>query len=1229
MWLASGGLLATIATFAALALGASPALALSPWWHLSSSVRPARVTPGSGNDEVQELQVAASSGEVLVEGEGKKAVFPYNATHEEVQAALEGLFGKSNGKSNVEVSGGSGDYRVTFVNALAEDAEAPITNSGLSQEACDQTPSLGECLTGEASVTVATAAVPDGTLVIQASNLGDAPTSGAIALTDVLPAGVTITETAGTPNVGFFGFFNFADSTNMPALCHVAGARATCTLPENPLEFPEHYEGTLRQFENIEMRIGVKVGVDTENEEAEVSGGGAAAASAQRSIPVGTAAPTFAAEQQQLQISPEAEGGSIDTQAGSHPYQLTTSFAMDQTADTLSPPALVRKLEFKLPAGLVANVARMPQCSALDFEKIVSQQDLCPSDTAIGVATVTFNEPKLHGTRTWPLPLFNLVPERGEPARFGFTVIKSPITLDTSVRTGGDYGVNVAVNNATQAVNLIGSSVTVWGTPGEASHNGSRGWECLANGTWESRGEACTQLVQTSPEPFLTLPTNCARPFALTVTGESWPRRTSPGVEPTSVSLPEASSSLQNQFGQSLGLTGCNQLSFGPSIETTPEILKTSSPTGMKVDVRVPQEASENARGLASSAIKDIDVALPEGVTVNPAGAGGLEACPLLTGRGPRQEEQEEHRELIGIDLETKQPANCPEASKIGLVKIKTPVLADPLEGALYVAAQDANPFGTLLATYLVAEDPISGVRIKLAGKVSLNAQTGQIETSFENLPQDPLAESEISLFGGGRATLATAPHCAPYEYTADAAFAPWSEEAPVGSPSTFTLTAGPFGASCPNAVPFSPSLSAGSTGLAAGAFSPLSTVISREDGNQALQSIQLHFPPGVSGILTGVKLCREAEANAGSCGAESLIGHSVASVGVGNEPYTVTGGQVFLTESYEGAPFGLSIVTPAVAGPFNLGKVVVRAKVEVNPRSAALTVTTGAIPHILDGIPLYLRHVSVSVDRPNFSFNPTSCDPMSVTGTATGVEGATAALSSPFQVANCALLKFTPKIAVSTAGHGSKLDGTSLHFKISYPAHAMGSQAWFEETKIDLPKQLPARNETLQKACLAHVFEDERAHCPAGSKIGTATVHTPVLPVPLTGPIYFVSYGGAKFPEAVFVLQGYGVTVELHGETFISKAGITSATFRKTPDVPFENIEVSIPSGRFSEFAINLPEKDHYNLCGHKLSMPTLFKAQNGVEIHQATPISVTGCRKAHKRKGKKKGKGKLGKKH
>jgi hypothetical protein len=381
------------------------------------------------------------------------------------------------------------------------------------------------------------------------------------------------------------------------------------------------------------------------------------------------------------------------------------------------------------------------------------------------------------------------------------------------------------------------------------------------------------------------------------------------------------------------------------------------------------------------------------------------------------------------------------------------------------------------------------------------------------------------------------------------------------------------------------------------------------------VEGVKLHFPPGLSGLLSGVALCGEAQANEGTCGPASLIGETTVSVGLGSNPFAVKGGRVYITGPYKGAPFGLSIVNPAKAGPFDLGTgacdcVVVRAKVAVDPSTAALTITTDEsgpykIPTILQGIPLQIKHVNVLITRPGFTINPTNCSKMSVTGSLQSTQGASSSLSVPFQVTNCATLKFTPKFSVSTNGRTSKANGASLTAKLSYPKGSLGSQANIAKVKVELPKQLPSRLTTLQKGCTNAQFQANPAGCPAASVIGHAKVTTPLLPVALTGPAYFVSHGGEAFPSLTIVLQGSGVTVELVGTTFISKAGITSTTFKTVPDTPFDSFELTLPQGPYS--ALAAPK----SLCRSKLQMPTEMIAQNGLAIHQKTPIAVTGCKK------------------
>ena len=658
--------------------------------------------------------------------------------------------------------------------------------------------------------------------------------------------------------------------------------------------------------------------------------------------------------------------------------------------------------------------------------------------------------------------------------------------------------------------------------------------------------------------------------------------------------------------GQPLALDGCNRLGFGPSISVAPDGPAASTPTGLTVGIHVPQETLVTANGIAQADVKDTTVTLPEGVQISPAAADGLESCSQLQ-----------------IGLESAGVSSCPEASKVGTVEITTPLLPEALEGAVYLAAQDANPFGSLVALYLYAEDPKAGVIFKLAGEVKLDERTGQVVTVFPNSPQVPFEEAKLHFFGSDRAPLSTPSLCG--AYTTDASFAPWSGNAPAPSTSTFQITSGPDETSCANPRPFQPGFEAGTTSVQAGGYTPLTMTMSRPDPDQPLGKLSIVFPPGVSAGLEGVKLCGEPQAAEGRCGAESQIGTLTASAGLGGSPFPVETGKVYITGPYEGDPFGVVIVVPAIAGPFNLGTEVVRAKIDVDPTDAHLTVVSDPFPTILDGIPLELQHINVTVNRPGFVFNPTSCEPMKITGELQSTEGAKADVSTPFQVTNCAALSFKPEFKVSTSAKTSRVDGATLHVDLTLPKAPQGTQANVARVKVSLPKQLPSPLKTLQKACLEKVFAENPAGCSVASRVGEAHVSTPVLEGGLSGPAYFVSHGGAKYPELIMVLTGEdGVTVQVHGETFISKQGITSATFNTVPDVPFSGFELTLPQREYPAVTAN------GNLCKGTLVMPTEFVGQNGAKITQNTKIAVTGCPKAkktaHKKKGKKKRKGKSG---
>lgn len=1011
---------------------------------------------------------------------------------------------------------------------------------------------------------------------VSATNRGYAPAdleAAPLTLTDKLPPGLEATAIT-----GFVTIERNGNCTLVPLQCVWNGAEP------------------LYPYTKDSMVIMVKVKADATNgemNEMKITGGGGAATTLKSRFAIEPGAsegkPKY--EVEQYEIAPEEVGGELDTQAGSHPFQLTTTVALGRpdlspefAAPILHPvpnpaerqPPLPKDINIKLPPGLVGNPTPLPKCSSAQFTAAEEwESNACPENTAVGVAKILIYEAKALGGYEWyDTPVFNLQPEPGEPARFGFTVLKAPVYLDTAVRTGGDYGVTVHVGNISQLPILEESEVTFWGVPGDPRHDAARGWACANTELFQSIKPTCTHLEEPAPQPLLVLPTSCTGPLVTTLETDSW-------AAPHNVLTYQPSSTMP-------ALDGCNRLAFKPEVRLTPDSQSASTASGLTVDVHVPQDESLVQSGLSESNVKDTTVTLPEGLVLNPSAADGLQACSLNE-----------------IGLESSAASSCRNAAKVGTVTIHTPLLPEPLSGAAYLAEQNANPFGSLVALYVVAEDKKAGVLVKLAGEVHLSP-SGQITSTFTNTPQLPFEDFELTFFGGARAPLATPDSCG--SYTTNASIAPWSGTPAVGSSSTFLITSGPEGAPCSSQLGFSPSLIGGTENLQAGEFSPLVTTMSRNDGEQPIKSVTLKFPPGMMGSLVGVELCKETQADAGTCGPNSLIGHTIVSVGIGGDPYSVTGGRVYMTGPYHGAPFGLSIVQPAVAGPFNLGTVVVRAKVEVDPLTSQLTVTTDpsgshAIPQILDGIPLQIRHVNVTVDRNDFTFNPTSCEKMQIKGTIESASGVQRALTVPFQVANCARLAFKPKFTAATDANMSRKNGASLHVALTYPNAPQGTQANIKSVHVELPKALPSRLSTLNHACVDSVFNQNPANCPSESRVGFAKAVTPVLPVPLEGPAYFVSHGGQKFPELIVVLQGYGVTVDLRGETFISKAGITSSTFKSVPDVPVGSFELALPEGPFSALAANR------DLCTASLSMPTRFTGQNGAVLEQKPAIEVQGC--------------------
>ncbi|MGC2374441.1 MAG: hypothetical protein WA484_11270 [Solirubrobacteraceae bacterium] len=1009
------------------------------------------------------------------------------------------------------------------------------------------------------------------------TNSGSMPTNGTpIAIVDTPPAGMSA-QVAEMEN----------PRTGQIVKC--SGEPVTCIYP-NVLATGDALV--------VDIYVSVEAGVSGGVTNAvQVSGGGAptpAVASFQNTVSATPATPGLT----NFGFRLTGVDGGLDTQAADHPFGVTSSFQFANDYSTLLRGNIqaggsthekyvsaqdVKDVVVDLPPGFVGDTQVATQCSERELEPSLEELKQanqssgftkCPPSSAVGTISLTNGGWLMFGGNTLlttPV-IYNLVPEHGYPAEFGFNFAGHAILIyATAVPSSRGYVLQVFSPGILRLFFIDGISLTFWGVPGEAGHDGLRGGPSGL-----------------APTAFLTNPVDCsAGPLSATAMSDTWqnPGRWTADGSPD-VSDPAWRVKSTTVYPQ---ITDCNLLQFAPGVEVTPEVTRADEPSGLSVDIRVPQ-APQLPPNLATPEFKNVVVTLPSGVSVSPSAGDGLQACTAGE-----------------IKLESRLAGSCPDGSVLGTVRATTPLLAEQLVGQVFLAAPGCDPCsnadaadGNMFSIYLELEG--AGVIVKQHGTVYANTSTGQLTTVFKEAPQLPVSDLQVHFKGGLRASLATPQSCGRFVTSTD--IVPWSTPVtPDANPSSaFDVSYDGSGGACPSSLPLAPSFSAGTSNANAGQFSPLTLTFKREDREQDLAGIQVKTPPGLLGTLSGIPLCGEPEADLGTCSDSSRIGTMTVAAGPGGHPFYEKG-SLYLTGPYHGSPFGLSIVVPTIAGPFNLGNVVVRARIEVDPNTAALTVTSDPLPQIIDGIPLRLRTANVTVDRPGFIFNPTNCAQQHIDATITGDQGAVARVSAPFAVSGCKGLGFAPKFTVYSSAHTSRKNGASLFVKLAYPR---GPQSNISHVKVELPKQLPSRLSTLQKACPAQTFEANPASCPTGSVVGVARASSPVLPVPLTGPAYFVSHGGEAFPNLIVVLQGYGVRIDLVGDTFISKQGITSSTFNNVPDVQVNNFELYLPEGPHSALAANV------NLCTHKLVLPTLFTAQDGAQLKQNTPVQITGCPKA-----------------
>jgi hypothetical protein len=870
----------------------------------------------------------------------------------------------------------------------------------------------------------------------------------------------------------------------------------------------------------------------------------------------------------------DATPSSFYTQAAGHPPYGITDFEFGSSQvglDDYEPDGKVKDARVDLPPGLAVNPEVAEKCTEQELDEFnCPEGSRVGEDEARGTATV-FKLLGIAATVTEHFPVYNMVRKSGQPARFGVEVNSEK--LETLAKLGHDLRGQIYLEGGIswhhEAPTDESSGVEtgdyheyfeIEDLPEQPEVIESR---LIFNGVVDGR-------------TFITLPSTCSSKQITTLHVDSYE---DPGNYQT----------YKNETP--VTATGCDTLAFQPSLSLFPETSQSDQPDGMSADLHVPQGTDEPSKP-SSPDVQSAEVTLPEGMTLNPAAA----------------------KDLVGCSSEEFKLEACPSAAEVGTFDVNAPGIPDgELNGRVYVASPEpekSSESGEEFRIYLLGDATKYNVGLHLEGRISANAATGRLTTTFPNAPQVPFEDLDLHFRGGPQAPLANPLACG--AALPSAAITPYGGEPPkAAGASGFTVDSNGAGGACASPLPFSlvQSLTPQSPAQA-GAYDAASFSLTRADGQQYLSKISTTLPAGLVGAIPSVPLCGEAEANAGKCASTSQIGTVTVAAGAGSEPYSFTG-RAYLTGSYDGAPYGLSVVVPAVAGPYNLGEVVTRATLNVGVYNGRVTVSA-TLPSIVGGVPLRLRSLNVAVNRPSFLFNPTSCAALATESVLTSAAGAGQSLSSPFQVSNCGALPFTPGLSASSGAKTSKLGGASLVVKVTQAAH----QANIRELQLQLPKQLVARFSTIQKACPAATFEagPPPGGCAKSSIVGSATVSTPVLPDPLKGEAYFVSHAAESFPDIELVLHGDGVTVVLVGHTHIADSSITTSTFESLPDVPISSVVVSLPVGPDSALAANGA------LCRAKLLAPTTIVAQSGAKITRETKIAVTGCPVeviSHKRRG------------
>jgi hypothetical protein len=897
--------------------------------------------------------------------------------------------------------------------------------------------------------------------------------------------------------------------------------------------------------------------------------------------------------------------GSTDTQAGSHPYAFEVSFSLNRDASDEAEGSL-RDAILTLPPGLIGDPLALPRCSRAQFE---GQQAFCPGDSQLGVVQAS-----LSGLPHIQTSVFNLLPPLGSPARLGFSGGGLNGLQDASLLSGQGYRVAVAADN----IPVTGTkSVTeaIWGVPPAAAHDPER--SCI---TPHGIVLGCPSLAP--QKPFLTLPTACAAPLETDLAVDST-------EEPGSFEAPghTATALSRDTAANPVGLSGCDAVPFSPKILAAPTTNLAENPSGLGFELQLPEAGLEEPEAIAESEPQKTEVILPQGMTINPSAAEGVEVCS--------------EAQLAAETLESAPGAGCPPASRIASVEVHSPLIEEPVEGSVYLAKPYENQFHSLLAIYIVARAPERGIFVKLPGQVTPDPQTGQLVTTFENLPAVPYSSFKLHFTEGPRAQLVTPPACGTYQI--EARFTPFSDPGhPTTATSAFQVQHGADGGPCPSGAlpPFHPGLLAGSTNNAAGHFSPFYLRLTRSDPEQEITHFSIKLPPGLVAKLAGIPYCSDAaiaaaQARTGpqggaeelaspSCPAASEVGHTLVGAGVGGA-LTYVPGRVYLAGPYHGAPLSVVAITAAKAGPFDLGTVVVRQALRVNPETGEVFIdATGSdpLPHIIQGIPVHLRDVRVYVDKPEFTLNPTSCAKTSTASTVlgSGLDFVSAAddnplvVSSPFQAADCASLPFRPRLSLTLKGSTKRGGNPALQAHLAMNGIGESGLAY---AQVALPPTEFLDNAHVNGPCTRVQFKEgalEGEKCPPTSIIGHAKALTPILSEPLEGPIYLRSNPERNLPDIAAALHGQEINVVAVGHVDSAKGGGLRNTFEVVPDAPITSVDIDLFGGNRGLLE-NAPKGSATSICGTGLEATVKLKGHNGKQANSKVPIKAS-CPKHKKHK-------------